>query len=187
MFSADFHFINETPPKRPKRRRLGHSPARRAPAKPPQSISNCECRILWKSIECIHERVVILEQMICELGRADYLNSAFGGPVCRSKDIKQQVLKISSSGASLKCPASVCGKEYSNRDSLRDHICSSNDYVHLFYRRLLSQNYCIPCEREFDSSKTLGEHQKRQHGEIYNWRIDNFRNGNGRVPCKLRW
>ncbi|EDN03900.1 predicted protein [Histoplasma mississippiense (nom. inval.)] len=106
MFSADFHFINETPPKRPKRRRLGHSPARRAPAKPPQSISNCECRILWKSIECIHERVVILEQMICELGRADYLNSAFGGPVCRSKDIKQQVLKISSSGASLKCPAS---------------------------------------------------------------------------------
>ena len=84
--ASDYHFIAERPQvnhpsaKRPraKRPRAKSRPAEHA--KPQQFVSNCgDCRKLYKGIECLHKRVMVMEQIIGRLGGEHYLKTAFGG------------------------------------------------------------------------------------------------------------
>lgn len=140
---------------------------------------------LYKVIEILHSRIMILEEIIGMSLENAKLIKALGGPIGSLKEMRYLLDDLPSSKNSriLTCPVETCSQSYSRSDRLNTHIRKSKGYEHRIVRDIINQTYCIQCDK-FCNQGYLAQHEKKVHGELSDHRMDNFRSLLKMVSCK---
>lgn len=130
--------------------------------------------MLYDLAECLHKRLLIMENELRRCSGEDHFNTVFGSPTRSLKDIRVLLREQPSPPNLVNCPAPGCQETF--RSPLRriEHLRASSDQSHLFYKSILDETYCFLCGREFNSSTSLAQHNQRAHKVISNSRINIF-------------
>ncbi|KAK2789871.1 hypothetical protein FQN53_001234 [Emmonsiellopsis sp. PD_33] len=149
---------------------------------PPTPIANQTCgpveyRKLCKTIEYLHTRIAVAEDIL-QSSSDTILNTAFGGRICSLREIKELTtspeLYLHESMMPRKCPGFECERYFGDAMAMPRHIRSLGKLGHQLQRKLLDQNYCFQCQREFGGAGPLAVHDKKFHGELTTFRFDSF-------------
>ncbi|OJD17029.1 hypothetical protein ACJ73_08830 [Blastomyces percursus] len=130
--------------------------------------------MLYDLAECLHKRLMIMENELRRCSGEDHFNKVFGSPTRSIKDIRVLLREQPSSPNLVNCPAPGCQETFPSPLGRIDHLKASNDQSHLFYKSILDETYCFPCGKEFNLSTSLAKHNKRTHGVISSSRINIF-------------
>ncbi|QSS60564.1 hypothetical protein I7I51_05364 [Histoplasma capsulatum] len=119
--------------------------------------------MLYDLAECLHKRLLIMENELRRCSGEDHFNTVFGSPTRSLKDIRVLLREQPSPPNLVNCPAPGCQETF--RSPLRriEHLRASSDQSHLFYKSILDETYCFLCGREFNSSTSLAQHNQRAH------------------------
>ncbi|KAL2368818.1 hypothetical protein RJ035_008217 [Blastomyces gilchristii] len=140
----------------------------------PAGIESQGDLMLYNLAECLHKRLMIMENELRRCSGEDYFKAMFGGPTRSLKDIRVLLREQPSSPNLVNCPAPSCQETFPSPLRRIEHLRASSDQSHMFYKSILDETYCFLCGREFNSSTSLAKHNQRAHGVISNSRINTF-------------
>jgi hypothetical protein len=137
------------------------------PRKRKRSLSTDPTRQLYKVIELLYTRVIVLEDAI----GLDKVSDR----VCGLADLIKSIQKDPSSTSDrFECPAASCLRHYDRQDVLHAHIRKTLGVEHEVVKGILDGGYCLQCDKDLGSSKRLARHDNIDHEELSNSRVDSF-------------
>ena len=74
----------------------------------------------------------------------------------------------------LRCPVEECDRSYKKASDLHVHIREKPGNDHQILKRIIDRTYCIPCNSHFRRPRDFQHHEKVNHGEAYDSRIELF-------------
>ena len=136
-----------------------------------------------KYIECLHLRISILEDLFNEttpyqppqrthetLGVGERITSLEG-----KKHIDYDFhATLRDSFGRFCCPVKDCARNYKTTADLHVHVRKKPGNGHDILRKIVDRTYCIRCNIHFKRPRDLQHHERVNHGEKYDSRIEPF-------------
>ena len=100
-------------------------------------------------------------ERITSLEKTNYINYTF-----------RTTLKDPS--GSFRCPVEKCNRAYRTAADLHVHIREKPGNGHDILKRIIDRTYCIPCGLHHSRPRDFQRHEKINHGEAYDSRVELF-------------